>query len=214
MRVVVADDMLLVREGLVRVLTERGIEVVGQAGSSAGLLELVDAERPDVAIVDIRMPPDFRDEGLVAAADIRTLHPEVAVLVLSQHLELSYALRLVQSAPERVGYLLKDRVVEVGMLVDSLRRLCAGDTVIDPAIVSRVLARRRSGTDLASLTARELEVLALIAEGCSNRAIAGRLSVNDRTVEAHTAAIMAKLGIEMSDATHRRVLAVLAYLRT
>ena len=213
MRVVVADDVMLVREGIVRLLTDAGIEVVAEAHDGDGLVREVRRERPDVAIVDIRMPPTHTDEGLVAAQAIRAEHPDTAVLILSEYVEAGYAMRLIEELPERVGYLLKERVFDVAVLVDALRRLTEGETVIDPTIVSRLMGRRRREDPLAELTAREREVLGLIAEGMSNQAIAARLFVTDRTVEAHTTHIFSKLGLQESRDQHRRVLAVLAFLR-
>ena len=177
MRVVVADDVMLVREGIVRLLTDAGIEVVSEEDDADGLLRAVRREHPDVAIVDIRMPPTHTDEGLVAAQAIRAEHPETGVLILSEYVEASYAMRLIEDLPERVGYLLKERVFDVAVLVDALRRLTEGETVIDPTIVARLIGRRRREDPLADLTAREREVLGLIAEGMSNQAIAGRLFV-------------------------------------
>lgn len=205
--------MVLVREGIVRILRDHGIEVAASAGSAEPVLELVAAHDPDVVILDIRMPPTFTDEGLRAAADVRAHHPSTAVLVLSQYLEAAYALQLLREAPERVGYLLKDRIMELSTLTDALRRLVDGETVIDPTIVTRVLGRRREGSSLASLTARELDVLKLVAEGLSNRAIADRLGINERTVESHTTQVFQKIGLEPDADLHRRVLAVLTYLR-
>ena len=213
MRVVVADDMLLTREGIVRVLDDAGFDVVGQAEDLEGLLQRVRSTRPDAAIVDIRMPPTHTDEGLVAAQQIRAEHPDVGVLVLSQYVETSYAMRLIEDHPERVGYLLKDRVFDAAILVDALRRVADGETVIDPTIVSRLVGRRRREDPLARLTEREREVLGLIAEGLSNRAIAAQLFITERTVEAHSKQIFAKLGLDANPSSHRRVLAVLAYLR-
>ena len=213
MRVVVADDVLLTREGIVRLLQDAGVEVVGQAGDGEGLLRSVTASRPDVAIVDIRMPPTHTDEGLVAAQAIRAQHPEVGVLLLSSYAEPSYAMRLVEDRPERVGYLLKDRVFDIATVVDALQRIVAGETVIDPTIVARLFGRRRRDDPLADLTERESEVLALIAEGMSNRAIASRIFVTERTVEAHVTQIFQKLELPQSGDEHRRVLAVLAFLR-
>ena len=213
MRVVVADDVMLVREGIVRLLTDAGIEVVAEAHDGDGLVREVRRERPDVAIVDIRMPPTHTDEGLVAAQAIRAEHPDTAVLILSEYVEASYAMRLIEELPERVGYLLKERVFDVAVLVDALRRLTEGETVVDPTIVSRLMGRRRREDPLAELTEREREVLSLIAEGMSNQAIAARLFVTDRTVEAHTTHIFSKLGLHESRDQHRRVLAVLAFLR-
>jgi DNA-binding NarL/FixJ family response regulator len=212
MKVVIVEDMLLLREGLARILRDRQVEVVAEAGSAQRLGELVTRTEPDVVILDIRLPPTFTDEGLVAAAALRQTHPDVAILVLSQYLDAAHALRLITEAPERVGYLLKDRVMDMATLTDSLRRVSEGETVIDPSIVSQVMRRRRSaGT--SELTEREQEVLGLVAEGLSNSAIAQRLIINERTVETHTARIFTKLGLEPSDDTHRRVAAVLTYLR-
>jgi DNA-binding NarL/FixJ family response regulator len=212
-RVVVADDELLTREGIVRLLGEAGFDVVGEAGDVDGLMRQVRHGHPDAAIVDIRMPPGHSDEGLVAAARIRDEHPGTAVLVLSHYVEPGYALQLLEEHPGRVGYLLKERVFDVALLVDALRRLADGETVIDPTIVARLVGRRRRADPLAALTAREREVLALIAEGLSNRAIAERLVVTERTVEAHVKQIFMKLDLDANAASHRRVLAVLAYLR-
>lgn len=213
MRVVVADDVMLTRKGIVRLLNEAGIDVVGEAEDAEGLLRRVSHDRPDVAIVDIRMPPTHTDEGLVAARDIRTNHPNVGVLVLSQYVEPSYAMRLIEDHPEGVGYLLKERVFDIAILVDALRRIVDGETVIDPTIVSRLVGRRRREDPLAELTAREREVLGLVAEGMSNRALAARLVVTERTVEAHITQIFQKLQLAESPDQHRRVLAVLAFLR-
>lgn len=213
MRVVVADDVMLTREGIVRLLEEAGIEVVGQAGDATSLVRLVRGTQPDAAIVDIRMPPTHSDEGLVAASMIRTELPQVAVLILSQYIEPSYAMRLLEEHPERVGYLLKERVFDVALLVDALRRLGDGETVIDPTIVSRLVGRQRREDPLEELTPREREALGLVAEGLSNKAIAARLVVTERTVEAHVKQIFMKLNLDTNPDSHRRVLAVLAYLR-
>jgi DNA-binding NarL/FixJ family response regulator len=213
-RVVVADDAMVTREGIVRLLEEADVEVVGQAENAEALLRDVALERPDAAIVDIRMPPTHTDEGLVAAQRIRREYPETAVLVLSQYVEPSYAMRLLEEHPEGVGYLLKERVFDVAILVDALRRLGDGETVIDPTIVSQLVGRRRREDPLAELTEREREVLNLVAEGLSNKAIAARLFITERTVEAHVKQIFLKLGLEATRESHRRVLAVLAHLRT
>lgn len=213
MRVVVADDVMLTREGIVRLLQEAKIDVVAEAEDAEALLRHVRSAHPDVAIVDIRMPPTHTDEGLVAAQTIRTEHAEVGVLVLSQYVEPSYAIRLIEDHPERVGYLLKDRVFDIAVVVDALRRIVEGETVIDPTIVSRLVGRRRREDPLSELTEREREVLGLVAEGMSNRAIAGRLYVTERTVEAHVTQILQKLHLPESPDQHRRVLAVLAFLR-
>ena len=214
MRVVVADDVMLTRDGIVRLLQDAGIEVVAEAEEAEGLLRHVRLARPDVAIVDIRMPPTHSDEGLVAAQSIRAEHPEVGVLVLSQYVEPSYAIRLIEDHPERVGYLLKERVFDIATVVDALRRIVDGETVIDPTIVSRLVGRRRREDPVSKLTEREREVLGLVAEGMSNRAIAGRLYVTERTVEAHITQIFQKLHLQESRDQHRRVLAVLAFLRS
>jgi DNA-binding NarL/FixJ family response regulator len=212
-RVVVADDAMLTREGIVRLLREAGIDVVAQAENADDLRRHVRLARPDAAIVDIRMPPTHTDEGLVAAQQIRAEFPSVGVLVLSQYVEPSYALRLLHEHPERVGYLLKERIFDVAILVDALRRIGDGETVIDPTIVARIVGRKRRSDPLAELTAREREVLALVAEGLSNKALAGRLFVTERTVEAHIKQIFLKLGLDAGRDSHRRVLAVLEYLR-
>jgi DNA-binding NarL/FixJ family response regulator len=210
MRVVVADDLMLTREGIVRLLQDAGIDVVGQAEDAATLLRTVRLTRPDAAIVDIRMPPTHTEEGLVAAETLRAEHPDLAVLVLSQYVEPHYAIRLLEEHRERVGYLLKERVFDVAILVDALRRLADGESVVDPTIVARLLGRRRRAGPLSDLTQREREVLAIIAEGLSNRAIAQRLFITERTVEAHVKQVFMKLGLDANEASHRRVLAVLA----
>jgi DNA-binding NarL/FixJ family response regulator len=213
-RVVVAEDVMLTREGITRLLGEAGIEVVGQADDATSLLRAVRLTQPDAAIVDIRMPPTHTDEGLVAAEQIRSENPNLGVLILSQYVEPHYAMRLLAEHPERVGYLLKERVFDVAVLIDALRRLGDGETVIDPTIVSRLLGRPRRTDPIQQLTAREREVLALVAEGLSNRAIAERLFVTERTVEAHVKQIFLKLDLTSDASSHRRVLAVLAYLRS
>ncbi len=214
MRVVVAEDTMLTREGIVRLLEEAGIEVVGQAEDADTLMRHVRLERPDAAIVDIRMPPTHTDEGLRAAQSIRTEHADVGVLLLSHYVEPSYALRLIEDHPERIGYLLKERVFDVALLVDALRRITDGESVIDPTIVSRLVGRRRRQDPLGELTEREREVLGLVAEGLSNRAIAARLFITERTVEQHVKQILQKLRLEVNPESHRRVLAVLAYLQS
>jgi DNA-binding NarL/FixJ family response regulator len=214
MRVVVADDVMLTREGITRLLTGAGVDVVGEAGDAASLLRAVRTTQPDAAVVDIRMPPTHTDEGLVAAQQIRAEHPDTGVLILSQYVEPHYAMRLIDEHPERTGYLLKERVFDVANLIDALRRLADGETVVDPTIVARLFARKRQADPLDTLTVREREVLALVAEGLSNRAIAARLFVTERTVEAHVKQIFLKLGLGTDPDSHRRVLAVLAYLRT
>jgi DNA-binding NarL/FixJ family response regulator len=212
-RVVVADDVMLTREGIVHVLQDAGIEVVAEAEDGEELIREVARTQPDIALVDIRMPPTHTDEGLIAAQRIRSEHPGVGVLVLSHYVEASYAMRLIEDHPDRVGYLLKDRVFDVAILVDALRRITEGETVIDPTIVSRLVGRQRRENPLSKLTDREREVLGLVAEGMSNRAIAARLFVTERTVEAHITQIFMKLGLPESADDHRRVLAVLAFLR-
>ncbi len=214
MRVVVADDVLLTRAGITRLLSEAGVDVVGEAADAESLLREVSAKRPDIALVDIRMPPTHTDEGLVAARAIRAQHPAVGVLVLSQYVEPVFAMRLIEDHPERSGYLLKERVFDVAILIDALRRISEGDTVIDPTIVSRLVGNQHRHGTLAALTAREQEVLAMIAEGLSNRAIADRLHLSERTVEAHVTQIFLKLQLPDSPDRHRRVLAVVAFLRS
>jgi len=212
-RVVIGEDTLVTRAGITSLLHEAGVDVVGQARDGTELLREVRRAQPDAVIVDIRMPPTQTDEGLVAASSIRAEFPETGVLVLSHYIEPAYALRLLQEHPEGVGYLLKDRVADVAILVDALQRVCDGETVVDPTIVARLLGRKRREDPLAALSEREREVLALLAEGLSNHAIAERLFVTDRTVEAHNKAIFDKLGLVESPEHHRRVLAVLTFLR-
>ena len=213
MRVVIADDAMLIREGTARLLEDAGVEVVGKAGDAQQLLRIVAAEHPDVAIVDIKMPPTFTDEGLAAAEQIRTAHPGVGVLVLSQYLEARYATRLLEQHPEALGYLLKERVSDIGALKDAIRRIAEGECVLDPTIVARLLKRPRRPGPLDDLTEREREVLALIAEGRSNQGIAQVLVLSPKTVEAHVGRILSKLGLADTPDYHRRVLAVLAFLR-
>jgi serine/threonine-protein kinase len=212
-RVVIADDETLLREGLARLLTEAGIDVVGTAATADELLRRVELTRPDAAIVDIRMPPTSTDEGLVAAQEIRRLHPAVGVLILSHYVESRYAMRLLEEHPEGSGYLLKERVSDLAVLVDALRRIDEGECVLDPTIVSRLVRRPREESPLDELTDREREVLALIAEGHSNDGICKALFLSPKTVETHVRHILLKLGIGETPAYHRRVLAVLAYLR-
>ncbi|MCC6618321.1 MAG: response regulator transcription factor [Chloroflexi bacterium] len=213
-RVVLADDSLLVREGIARVLADAGFDVVGQAGDVDGLLTLVESTRPDVVLLDIRMPPTFTDEGLRALATIRDrFGPSIGVLVLSHHTEAAFALRLLSDGDAGTGYLLKDRIADLEDLADAVRRVARGGTVVDPAVVGPLLEARRNKPDrLAELTEREREVLGLMAEGRSNQAIAGRLFVTPKTVEAHTASIFSKLDLLPAPDDHRRVLAVLAFL--
>jgi serine/threonine-protein kinase len=213
MRVVIADDAMLIREGTARLLQDAGFVIAGKAGDAQELLRCVAQDRPDVAIVDIKMPPTHTDEGLVAAQEIRASYPEVGVLVLSQYLESRYALRLLQQHPERVGYLLKERVSDVAVLADAIRRVAEGECVLDPTIVARLVRRPRHKGPLDQLTEREREVLALIAEGRSNRSIAEMLVLSPKTVEAHVGRVFSKLGLGETPDYHRRVLAVLAFLR-
>jgi DNA-binding NarL/FixJ family response regulator len=213
MRVVIADDAVLVREGVVRLLADNGVEVVAEVGDADALLASVRTERPDVALVDIRMPPTHTDEGIRAARTIRERYSDTAVLVLSQHLEPDYALQLVEEKPERLGYLLKERVGRIGHLLDALERLAAGECVVDRAVVDELLAQRRREDPLEELTPREREILALMAEGRSNRGICRALWLSPKTVETHIRAAFNKLGIREAPEDNRRVLAVLAYLR-
>ena len=214
LRLVLADDSMLLREGIARLLTESGFEVVGQAGGADELVAAVRRHRPDVAIIDIRMPPDHTDEGLRAAEAIRAEHgTEVGILVLSQYVETSFALRLVADGVGGVGYLLKDRVDDLDDFADAIRRIARGGSVIDPEVVARLVGSRRTRVPLDDLTVREREVLALIAEGRSNQAIGDRLFLAPKTIEAHIASIFSKLGLLPAPDDHRRVLAVLAHLR-
>jgi len=212
-RVVVADDSLIIREGLARLLAEAGFEVVAHAADGDELLAAVEATSPDVAIGDIRMPPTHTDEGIRAARALRARRPEVAVLVLSQYVRTSYAVELLSADTRGVGYVLKDRVADVDELAESVRRVAAGDSVLDPAVVAQLVQRPRGDDDpLADLSEREREVLALMAEGRTNRAIAGLLFITEGTVEKHVRSIFAKLRLGESEDDHRRVLAVLAFL--
>jgi DNA-binding NarL/FixJ family response regulator len=212
-RVALAEDQVLLREGLARLLAEAGMEVVLQAGDAETLLAGIERTRPHVAIVDIRLPPDFSDEGLRAADAIREIHPDVAVLVLSQHLETAYAIRLLERFPGGVGYLLKDRVAKVAVLTDAIERLAEGECVIDPTIIKRLVGRPGLEVPLAELTERERDVLGLMAEGRSNRAIAGQLFLSEKTVEGNVRRIFDKLNLVEAADDNRRVLAVLAFLR-
>jgi DNA-binding NarL/FixJ family response regulator len=212
LRVVVADDSTLLREGVVRLLEEAGMEVVGQAGDGEDLLRKVRAHRPDVAVVDVRMPPTHTDEGLRAAREIRAELPEVGVLVLSQYVEVAYARELLADSAEGLGYLLKDRVADVETLADSVRRVGDGGSALDPEVVSQMLGRAREDDPLEELTPREREVLGLMAEGRSNAAIAEELVVTERAVEKHVTGIFGKLELPVSSEDHRRVLAVLRFI--
>jgi DNA-binding NarL/FixJ family response regulator len=213
MRVVVADDSVILREGLARLLDEAGLEVVGLAGDADELCALVERTRPDVAIVDIRMPPTHTDEGLRAARQIRERWPQVGILVLSQYVQARYAVELLAHGTEGVGYLLKDRVSDLDELSSSVRRIGEGASVLDPAVVAQLVGQRRKGdTPLEDLTERELEVLSLMAEGRSNKAIAERLFITEHTVEKHVKNIFATLRLPQSEDDHRRVLAVVTFL--
>jgi DNA-binding NarL/FixJ family response regulator len=211
-RVVLADDSVLFREGLARVLADCGLDVVGQAADAEGLLEAVRRELPDVAVTDVRMPPTNSNEGLLAAQRIRAEHPDVGVLVLSHYVETRQAIRLLRDAPARVSYLLKDRVSDLSEFTDAVRRIAAGGSVIDGEVVSQLL-RRRDDEALAKLTEREQDILELMAEGRSNAAISAKLYLSPKTVETHVGSIFAKLGLLPAADDHRRVLAVLTYLR-
>ncbi|MFC3495080.1 response regulator [Glycomyces rhizosphaerae] len=215
MRVVVADDAVLIRSGLVRLLEEFGCEVVAEVGDGDALVEAVAEHKPDVSVVDVRMPPSFTDEGLRAATRARELVPGAPVLILSQYVEVSYADDLLADARGAVGYLLKDRVIDVDDFMDSLKRVAGGGTVFDPEVVSQLMVRRRKNDPVATLTPREKEVLGLMAEGHSNKAIGKKLFISDGAVEKHIRNIFTKLALSSEDGDHhRRVKAVLAYLRS
>jgi DNA-binding NarL/FixJ family response regulator len=213
LRVLVADDSVLLREGLVRLLEEGGCEIVAQAGDATDLLRKARAHRPDLAVIDVRMPPDNTDDGLRAALTIRGEQPETAVLVLSQYIEHQYAIELIGEGHEGVGYLLKERVTDVDALLDAVHRVAGGGSVIDPQVVSQLLRRNRREDPLELLSAREREVLELMAGGRSNHAIATSLVVSERAVEKHVTSIFSKLGLPPAEDDHRRVLAVLTFLR-
>jgi DNA-binding NarL/FixJ family response regulator len=212
-RVVIADDDVLLREGLASLLERSRFEVVGQSGNATDLLELVDDRRPDLAIIDIRMPPTHTDEGLRAAHAIRERHPQVGIVILSNHLETGVAARVLAEHPARLGYLLKDRVTDVAEFVNTLRNVARGGTALDPQVISRLLAADRAGGPLSELTAREREVLQLLAEGHSNPAIASRLEITRRSTEKYVSSIFVKLGLPDTGNENRRVLAVLKVLR-
>jgi DNA-binding NarL/FixJ family response regulator len=214
LRVVLADDAVLLREALAASLSAAGFDVVGQAADAEELLALVAGAAPDVLVVDVRMPPTHSTEGLEAARQIRREHPEIAILLLSQYIETRYAVELLRENPAGIGYLLKDRVTRITELAEAVRRVAAGGSVIDPEVVARLLGRQRAHTPLDELTTREREILALMAEGLSNNGIADRLVLDPKTIEGHVTRIFAKLGLEPTHADHRRVLAVLSYLRS
>ena len=214
MRVVIAEDSALLREGLVRILTEGGLEVVAQAANADELHDAVRRRKPDVAVVDVRMPPTHTDEGARAAREIRETHPDVGVLILSQVVEAAHALALFSERPEGFGYLLKDRVLEIDDFLEAVRRVGRGGTAIDPQVIAQLLGLRREHDPLEELTPREREVLGLMAEGLSNRGICARLVLSPKTIETHVNSIFLKLGLMPAPDDHRRVLAVLAFLRS
>jgi DNA-binding NarL/FixJ family response regulator len=214
LRVVIAEDSVLMREGIASLLEGAGFEIVGKSSTADDLLLKVRSYKPHVAIVDIRMPPNHTDEGLVAAKEIREQHPEVGVLVLSQYVEPSYAMELIADDAEGVGYLLKDRIPDVDEFRSSVRRVAEGGSALDPAIVTQLVGRRRSDDPVETLTPREREVLELMAEGRSNQSIAQKLVVTERAVEKHVTSIFGKLRLPATSEDHRRVLAVLAFLRS
>ena len=213
MRVVIADDAVLLREGAARLLEEAGCEVVAQAGDADDLLRKVRAHKPDVAVIDVRMPPGNEDDGLQAALTIRDELPDVGILLLSQYVEVRYLAQLLGQGAEGVGYLLKDRIAEVERLGEAVQRVAAGGSVLDPEVVAQMLGRARQEGPLDTLTGRERQVLELMAEGRTNRAIAAELFISERGIERHVTSIFTKLGLPTTDQDHRRVLAVLAYLR-
>lgn len=210
---ILADDAVLFREGMARILNEVGFSVAGQARNGAELVELVRRAPPDVVITDLRMPPGFADEGIEAAAQIRAFAPQVGLMLLSQYVEVHHALRLMQEFDGGVGYLLKDRVSDLGAFAVDVRRVASGEVVIDPELVSRLVARRRERDPLAELTEREREVLALMAQGLNNAALSQELVLSLKTVEGHVRSVFGKLGLEQGEREHRRVLAVIEFLR-
>jgi DNA-binding NarL/FixJ family response regulator len=213
-RVALADDSVLLREGIARLLGEKGFEIVGQSGTAEDLLLKVRSYNPDIAIVDIKMPPTHTDEGLRAAKEIREKHPHTAVLVLSQYVEEGYALELLQTSTEGVGYLLKDRVYDLADFVAAVKRVAEGGSALDPTVVSQLVGRRRRDDPIGDLSPREREVLSLMAEGLSNSAIAARVFLTERGVEKHVTSIFQKLRLPVAADTHRRVLAVVAFLQS
>jgi DNA-binding NarL/FixJ family response regulator len=212
-RVLLADDSVLFREGVARLLSDHGFQIVGQAGDADELLALIDATRPQVVVTDIRMPPTHSNDGLLAAQRIRSEHPDVGVLVLSQYVEITPAVRLLQESPQRVGYLLKDRVSDIADFIDAVRRLARGGSAIDPEVVAQLLGRGGEREALTSLTDREREILELMAEGRSNQGIGERLYLSPKTVETHVGSIFSKLELLQTPDDHRRVRAVVMYLR-
>jgi DNA-binding NarL/FixJ family response regulator len=212
-RVMLVDDAALVRDGIARLLTAGGFDVVDQRADALGLVDAVRGSAPDVVVMDVRMPPTYTTEGLQAAIELKSAVPDVGVLMLSQHVESRHAIDLLTGSTASVGYLLKERISRPAELGEAVRRIAAGGTAVDPEVVAAVLGTRRAPDPLQALTARERDVLALVAEGLSNDAIAARLVVTARTVETHMANILVKLGLATEPGTHRRVLAVLAYLR-
>lgn len=213
LRIVLADDAVLLREALAAALASAGFEVVGQAGEVEGLLRLVERHEPDVVVIDVRMPPSHTTEGLEAARRIRTDRPGIGILVLSQYVETRHAIDLVRADPSGIGYLLKDRVVRIDDIADAVRRVASGGSVIDPEVVGRLIGRPREHSPLDELTPREIEILALMAEGRSNQGIADALTLEAKTVEGHVSQIFGKLGLERETQDNRRVLAVVEYLR-
>lgn len=213
MQVIVADDAVLFREGMARILAEVGFEVVGQARDGAELVELVRRHPPDVVITDLRMPPGFADEGIEAAAEIRSFAPRVGLMLLSQYVEVHHALHLMEEFDGAVGYLLKDRVSDLSAFATDVRRVATGGVVMDPELVSRLVGRRRERDPLAELTDREREVLALMAQGLTNTALSKELVLSPKTIEGYVRSVFTKLGLEQGQHEHRRVLAVLQFLR-
>ncbi|HSR45442.1 MAG TPA: response regulator transcription factor [Acidimicrobiia bacterium] len=213
MRVMLAEDSVLFRQGLARLLEDGGVEIIAAVDDAEALIRRIRADQPDVAIVDIRMPPTHTTEGIQAAIEIRSAFPDVGVLVLSQHVETEYAVELLRDTRGRVGYLLKDRVTDPGEILDALRRICEGETVVDSDLVARLLGRRRESSPLDSLTRRERDVLAAMAEGRTNQGIAEALFMSPKTVETHTRSIFQKLDLLSGDDYHRRVVAAVTWLR-